>query len=940
MESFLHKLAFHIGKKYPDGLSNYCFLFPNRRAGVFFKKYYASLIKTPGWFPEILTIDDFMKQISGIEPADPLELSFETYRSYRQMTSSPESYDEFYPWGEMMINDFNDIDKYLVDAEQIFTNINDLKEIDQVFDYLDQDQKLLITRFWKNFNPEKLTGQKESFLFIWKILFSVYQNLNANLRKKGLGYEGMIYRMVVEAKISHKDFILPWKKIFICGFNALSKAEDKLFSWLRDKGLAEFYWDFDSSFMQDAVHEAGRFLRINLKKFPPDEKFSPYNSDADRNREVKIYNLPSDVLQTKQIHEILYQLEASHDDAGDQKSDPFDFNKTAIILGDESLLPAVLTSLPDSMRNLNVTMGFPLSQTPVFSFLDAVLRMQLNFTRRKMKHKLYFRDLLTILNHQYIRTFYQEKTDVLIAKIHRENKIYVETEELETDELFAKLFRKINTVDGITPYLLQLLQSVFDAFPVEDPTFKMEKEYIFHIRTRLNKLKNLLEEQVSDLSLQSFIHLFRQILKDFRIPFEGEPLQGTQVMGILESRLLDFQHLIFLSMNEGVMPASGMDFSYIPTNLKYAFGMPVREDKDAIYAYYFYRLLPRAKNIHILYNSQTEGVKSGEPTRYIYQMQYLTDWNIKHYTRAFHVIERESAEIKIKKSENVRVILKKYAEPEKRDYLSPSALTSYLDCSLRFYFTYVAGLREEDEATEEIDASGFGGLYHKTMEFIYRNKKNQEITRQNIQELMEPDTIKTHIDQAFREEFLKSDDANTRVKPEGKNIIIYEIIRKLVDQTLRIDKQATPFVLVDTEQKKVHKHLNVENIRKVHLGGTIDRLDSRNGFLHLVDYKTGKVNREFPSLKTIFDRDSWKESDYFKGVFQVFMYCWLYLKEHPEVKFITPSIYLTKELFSENFSPYLTDKASSGFINNFLDYADEFESLLKDLLESIFDPTI
>ncbi len=936
MESFLYKLALHINKKYPDGLDDYCILFPNRRAGLFFKKYYASLTKNPGWLPEILTIDDFMKKLSGLEPADSLELSFESYRSYKSLTESPETYDEFYPWGEMMISDFNDIDKYLVNAEQLFTNVNDLKEIDQVFDYLEPDQKELISRFWKNFDPDKLSGQKESFLFIWKILHPVYQKVKENLRKKGLGYEGMIYRTVVEEKINEQDFQLPWQKIFVCGFNALSKAEEKLFSWMRDNGTAAFFWDFDPSFIHDPVHEAGRFLRKNIKKFPADDDFRPYNSEEVSNRTVNVFNLPSDVLQSKQIYDILSDL---HENTQPNHEDSllYDFNKIAVILGDESLLPAVLTSLPESVSKLNITMGFPLSQTPVFSFVDSVLRMQLNFTRRKKNPRFYFRDILTVLNHQYIKSFYQEKTESLIEKINRENKIYIEEKELAADELFSILFKKLDSVNDVTDYLLQLLRAVLDAFPGEDPAFKIEKEYIFHIRTRLNKLRNLLEEQVLDLSLESFIRLFRKILNDFRIPFEGEPLQGIQFMGILESRLLDFQNLIFLSMNEGIMPASGADFSYIPANLKYAFGMPVREDKDAIYAYYFYRLLPRAKNINILYNSQSEGVKSGEPTRYIYQLRYLTDWDINEYTRAFRVLDKDAVNISIKKSDEVMSLLSKYTDPEKKEYLSPSALTTYLDCSLRFYFSYVAGIREEDEASEEIDASGFGSLYHKTLELIYRNKRNQEISRENILELMEPGNIKYHLDQAFREEFLKSKDPDIVVKPEGRNIIIYEIIKKLVNQTFELDKDITPFKFIDTEQKIINTDLELENAGNIHLGGTIDRLDYRNGFLHLVDYKTGKVNQEFSSLEIIFDRDSWRDSDYFKGIFQIFMYCWLFSKEHPDEKLITPAIYLTRELFSENFSPYLKDNSSSKFINNFLEYSDEFETLLKDMIESIFD---
>ncbi len=935
MDAFLHKLAVYLDKKYPEGLDGHCILFPNRRSGLFFKKYYSTVTQNAGWLPEILTIGDIMKNLSGLQPADPLELSFEAYRAYQSLTDSSETYDEFYPWGEMMVSDYNDIDKYLVNARQLFTNINDLKEIEQIFDYLDQEQKQLISRFWKNFDDGKLSGQKESFLFIWKILYPVYEELRKNLLRKKLGYEGMLYRMVAEDKINDTDFHWPWKNIHVCGFNALSKSEEKLFSHLRRNGLGKFYWDHDPSFMDDPVHEAGRFLRQNIRKFPSDEDFIPYTIGGDELRQVNVYSLPSDVLQSKELHRIL--TEFSNEEEKDDENNSPGFNKTAVILGDETLLPAVLTSIPDSVKGLNVTMGFPVSQTPVYSFVDAILKMQQNFNRRKKNPKFYFRDILSVLNHQYIKSFYREKVDRMVDAIHRENRIYIDEKEFEKDELFSIIFKKLSSVEEITVYLLDLFRSLTGSFPEGDVSFKLEKEYIFHIRTRLNKLKNLFEEQAVDLNLDSFIRLFRKILSDFRIPFEGEPLQGVQFMGILESRLLDFENLVFLSMNEGVMPASGADYSYIPANLRFAFGMPVKEDKDAIYAYYFYRLLPRAKRINIMYNSQTEGMRSGEPARYIYQLRYLTNYKINEFTRSFRVLDKEVVKISIKKTGEVMELLSKYTDPGKSSYLSPSALTTYMDCSLRFYFSYVAGIKEEDEASEEIDASGFGSLYHKSMELLYAEKKGQEITPDIISLLKDPGNIKKHLDQAFREEFLKTDNINAEVKPEGRNIIIYEIIKRMIRRTLEIDKSNSPFIFLDTEQNIENMTLEIDNAGFVRLGGMIDRLDFRNGYLHVVDYKTGKADLEFPSLEGVFDRDSWGENDYFKGVFQIFMYSWLYSREHPDENLISPAIYLTRDLFSDDFHPYLLDKSQKLFVKNFLDYSEEFEQHLSNLIHEIFN---
>ncbi|MGC9344042.1 MAG: PD-(D/E)XK nuclease family protein, partial [Bacteroidales bacterium] len=742
MTPFLQTLAIYLEETYNKELSSSCIIFPNRRAGLFFKKYFAGISKKAGWLPEIMTIGDFTSRLSGLQPADPLEISFEAYSSFKKITGSNESYDEFYPWGEMMISDFDDIDKYLVDPSQLFRNVSDLKDIDLIFDFLDEEQIKLIRRFWKLFDEGKLSEHKESFLQIWKVLHPIYLELRKNLLKNDLGYEGMIYRNLAEEKITDPTFSFHWERIFICGFNALSRSEEKIFSHLRDTELGKFFWDYDNTYINDKAHEAGRFLQRNIRSFPQDEEFDNRIKLKQTPKKVSLLSLPSDVLQAKELKNLVIDKTSQ------------DFNETAVILGDESLLPSVLTSLPEEVEHLNITMGYPVSQTPVYSFIEAILKLQQNLQRHKKSDKYYFRDVLSVLNHQYIKSFHAEKTDELTARIHKENKIYLDKSDFEQDTLLQLLFSRQDGVGSMVDYLLQVFNLVSNAFPADASSARLEKEYIFLISTKLNKLKNLFEDITGELSIDSFIRLFRKVLSDFRIPFEGEPLQGLQVMGILESRLLDFRNVIFLSMNEGVMPASSAGFSYIPSNLRFAFGMPVKEDKDAIYAYYFYRLLNRADGITIMYNNQAEGLKTGEPSRYIHQIEYLSNWKLQKKTRAFRVNDKEPVKISIKKTPEVMKVLERFTADKNEKYLSPSALTTFMDCSLRFYFSYVAGIKEEDEATEEIDASGFGSLYHKTLELIYSNFTGKEITDRILSEQMEEENIKQHLDQAFREEFL------------------------------------------------------------------------------------------------------------------------------------------------------------------------------------------
>jgi CRISPR/Cas system-associated exonuclease Cas4 (RecB family) len=935
MTPFLQTFAVYLEEFYSTELDSSCIVFPNRRAGLFFKKYYAGITSKAGWLPEILTIGDFSSRLSGIQAADPLEISFEAYRCFKKITGSNESYDEFYPWGELMIGDFDDIDKYLVDASQLFRNVSELKDIDMIFDFLNEDQKNLLRRFWKTFNEGKLSEQKESFLRIWQVLHPIYIELRKNLLEKNLGYEGMIYRNVAEDRITNADISMPWKRIFICGFNALSKSEEKIFSFLRDRGVGKFFWDYENSYISDQAHEAGRFMRRNIRSFPQEEEFGRRIQNIPAQKNVTLISLPSDVLQAKELNNL--GLDKGLKNTGMKIRD---FNETAIILGDESLLPSVLTSLPAEVDRLNITMGYPVSQTPVYSFIETVLKLQQYLHRHRKSGKYYFRDVISLLNHQYIKSFYALKTDELVAKIHRENKIYLDNTDFEHDALFRLVFSPKDSVNEIIDYLLEVFDLISNEFPADASSARLEKEYIFLISTKLNKLKNLFEDISGELTIDSFIRLFRKVLTDFRIPFEGEPLQGLQIMGILESRLLDFQNVIFLSMNEGVMPASSAGFSYIPANLRFAFGMPVREDKDAIYAYYFYRLLNRAEEITIMYNNQAEGLKSGEPSRYIHQIEYLSNWKLLKKTRAFRVNDKEPVKINVKKTEEVLRVLEKFTRDESDKYLSPSALITFMDCSLRFYFSYVAGIKEEDEATEEIDASGFGSLYHKTLELIYKDFAGKEISDQILTEQLKEANLKKHLDQAFREEFLKIRDKQVEVKPEGRNIIIYQIIRKLVIRTLENDRALTPFLLKETEQHIKDVTLSIEGAGPVRLGGKIDRLDLRESSLHIIDYKTGSVSLKFPGIEILFERESWPESENLKGIFQIFMYSWLYAKKNPGVTNIIPSIYPTRELFNQDFSCILYDKSIKQDVKNYLHYNPEFEEGLEKLVSEIFNREI
>ena len=641
MQTFLYSLARHLSEKYADTFEDICIVFPNRRSGVFFKNYMKEVLSSSAWLPEIHTVNGFMEKLSGMTYADPIDVSFALYGVYKQLVANPETYDEFYYWGEMMISDFNDIDKYLVDAEDLFTNMADLKDVENVFDYLSDEQKELIRRFWSHFDSRDLSREQESFIGIWNMLLPLYKGLRARLTEEANGYEGMIYRNVAEniADGAYPD--LPSGKVIICGFNALSSAEKKLFRHLRDSGRGEFYWDYDQRYLREGNSEAGRFIRENIKEFPPDGEFPDHFNHLSKKKNIRVYNLPSDVLQTKKLHDLL---------AGQPLPSPNDFSHTAVILGDEELLQSALSSLPVNVESLNITMGYPIKNTTVFSFIESLLRLQRNMASSSgiAGKRFYYRDVLSILNHQYVRSVAGKAAGELVGEINRKNLIYAASSQFKNDELLSMIFRKIATATEMITYLSDILEVLSVYFRRHDQLaspYQVENEFIFHIRTRLNKLGEIFTNHPEETGIEAFTRLFRKIMNAARIPFEGEPLQGIQLMGILETRLLDFENLLILSLNEGTMPATMANLSYIPANIRYAFGMPTREDKDAIYAYYFYRLIQRASNIDILYNSKTEGLRSGEPSRYIYQLKYLFGYDIRNETIAFNIGEKQIAEI-------------------------------------------------------------------------------------------------------------------------------------------------------------------------------------------------------------------------------------------------------------------------------------------------------
>ncbi len=922
MNYFLNELATYFIKN-NERKGKLLFVFPNRRSALFFRRYYAQNSSKPGWVPATKTIKDFMTEASAISEADPLELSFLIYNVYRQVSGNQESFDEFYPWGEMMITDFNDIDNYLINARDLFTNVSDLKKLEEGFDYLSHEQKELIKRFWSFFGSGSLSEHQEQFLRMWDLLYPVYEKTRAYLFEKRIGYEGLIYRHVAEGKSDVLEWSNAFDRVAFIGFNALNRCEMKLFKTLMDAGKAEFYWDYDKRYLENEFEEAGRFIRENLRNFPPEKDFDPGFTNLSTQKNIKIHNIPSDILQCKKLGEELKTNSATS------------FNVSAVVLGNEELMTGVLTSIPEGIPDLNISMGYPLTHTLIFSFMDSLLQLQQNQRINKGEGRYYYRNVLMILTHQYMQSLAGEDVNRIIHKIRKGNMIIIPADLFTGNDFLRLIFAYMQSPAELISYLRKLWKFLLERIPGSgEKEMALEREYIFYILTRINKLESLSEGLEFEIGLDSYIRLLRKMFRGLRVPFNGEPLKGLQIMGILESRLLDFNNVHILSLNDGVMPERFPNFSYIPANLRFAFGLPTREDKDAIYAYYFYRLIQRAENITLYYNSKSDGLKQGEPSRYIHQLRYLYPFPVEERTTGYRVEGTKPVSITIPKEEGIMHELKRFTS-EGDSYLSPSALATYLDCSLRFYFSYIAGIKEEDEVSEEIDAAGFGNIYHKTMEYLYEELKGKMVEQNDLK--IRTGMVEQVLNLVFTEEFLNIMGQSSPVQPEGRNIIPFEVMKKFIYKTIDRDTDFTPFRYLDSERKIIYEYLTLEEGKGIRLGGKIDRLDEREGKVHIIDYKTGKNELTLDSLNLLFDRDAWKAKNY-KAVFQILIYSWIFSKSERGARLV-PAIYLTPELFGDSFTIYPTLGKPAEKIE-FDKIENEFEEKLTDLIAEIFNPDL
>ena len=855
MKSFLEHVAEDLLTRYGTNLSRVAVVFPNKRASLFLNEHLARLAGKPIWSPSYITISDLFRSHSSLQVADPILLVCELHRVFTACTGIDETLDHFYGWGQLLLSDFDDLDKNMAPADKVLANLRDIHELDDT-SYLTPEQREMIKRFFSNFSDEHNSELKERFLRLWSHIGEIYHQFNTLLAEKQLAYEGALYRQV--ATDENIDF--EYDTYVFIGFNLLQQVEQTLFRRLEQQGKAIFYQDTD--------------------EVPP--------------QHINYISAPTENIQARYISEWLNADRIR------------DGRRTAIVLCNEGLLQTVIHCLPENVDKVNITTGYPLSQTSIASLVNTLINMQVHgysfrkqmFTRRWVE---------SIKRHPYASIMPQD---------------------------FAQ--ERYTEIQPLLHWLINITQTIATSkSPIIDSP--LDTESLFRMYTLLNRLSGLVDSDILKVDIITLQRLIGQLITSTSIPFHGEPAEGIQVMGVLETRNLDFDHVLLLSCNEGNMPRGVNDTSFIPYALRKAYGLTTVDYKVAIYQHYFHRLLQRTSDVTILYNNATSDGKTAEMSRFMLQLMVENKIPISFFTLKAGQTPQLHASKAIEKTPDVIAQMQKHFS-QKEGGISPTAINNYLRCQLRFFYRYVCGIDEPDSTEDDlIDNRLFGNIFHKAAQIIYTPFISQTVTSSMLEELIKEEvTIERAVDEAFKHEFFKITDSSRPLPPlDGLQIINREVIIKYIRQLLEVDRRFTPFRIIDLE-----KWVSTE-IGGYKVGGIIDRLDSIHNpetgedQIRVVDYKTGSRNiNSLPDVASIFTSEAIKDhSDYF---LQTFLYAHIVRSKTP--KKVSPCLLFIQHAGGKDYDPTLEiDKVP---VTDIATYSDEYKRLFENLLTEIFNPQL
>lgn len=894
MNSFIEKTAAKIFETHKSAIGDVMVVFPSRRAGLYFKKSLSGMIENPVWSPAVLSLNDFTAKYSGYNLGDNLTLTFELYKSYSKYFEK-ESFDDFYSWGEMLLKDFDEIDRYMVDARLLFKHIKDEKEIEASFPAEIRDEA---KAFWDSLlNIRTENKYKDSFLKIWDRLFDIYTDFKESLTAQGIAYEGMAIREIAE-RVNDEHIFSGYGKIYFAGFNAVSKSEFTIFKELKEKGLAEILWDADDYYLKDERQEAGVFLRRNLRLLGG-EVIKPEESLLDSERNIKVIGSPLNTGMIKTFGNELSKFMRENNAAPE---------KTLVLLPDSNTLLPALYALPEEAKEINVTMGLPLKTTPLYNFINIVHKLQVNKIYENGALKFYHKDVLRLLLHPYIKFASVKEIFQLANNIRKENVVYVNLSyalierlpEGYAKELLKSIFSPAGSVNEIISYLngiINLLALRIEKSDDAEANYKMfQLEYLYSFSTQLNRLTDAMEIDGIEMNQTTFWNLLMQILNNSTVVLTGEPLRGLQIMGLLETRNLDFENVFILSMNEAKMPKGASNLSYIPYSLRKAFGMPTFEDNDNITAYYFYSLIQKAKNIYLFYDTEV-GNEVKEKSRYILQIENELkerNENINYESRIVSPTVK-AAEDKLIEVEKDEKLIEFMLKDIKR--ISPSDVINYLGCSLKFYLKKVLKLEAGKEVEEVFSAGTFGTVFHGVMQELYTPYEGKDVNSKTIDGLI--DKVDNNFDEVFYRFIQSSDELKSlNFKEKGRNVLYKSVIQKLVRRLLLEEKKRGDFHISGLEQwVEIPIPVNINGKEcSINIGGKVDRVDKAGGSKLVIDYKTGEAG-----LKKFNDKhpDEFWEALFadtkLKANLQTLFYSYLlYLKEGGDS--YQPGLYPLKEI--------------------------------------------
>lgn len=924
--------------KWGTDMSRIVVVFPNKRAALFMNEYMARMAGKPMWSPAYTTISELFGKHSEYVVGDSIKLVCDLHKSFVKCTGIDETLDHFYGWGQLLLTDFDDIDKNMADADKIFCNLKDIHELDDL-SYLTDEQRELLKRFFANFSHDQETELKKRFLSLWSHFGDIYHDYNQRLRNQGIGYEGAIYREVA----TRKDIEFEYDTYIFVGFNLLQKVEQELFANLKKAGKAHFYWDFDTYYMprnnSAYTNAAGKYIAMYLEDFPNelDVCSADIYQNMRRPKDVSFVMASTENIQARYASQWL--REEGRCLAG---------RKTAVVMCDEAILAPIIQSLPPEADKVNITSGFPLGMTPIASFVSLLLDTYTSGIADKGTcYRAQYASKL--LRHAYTR-YISDKANDVYATIKEQHLVYPDQATLTMngeDQGLALLFKTIN-IGNV--HLLHHVETIIKLIGVnaKDTEDAFLQESVFRMYTIINRLEQLAANGDMDVDINTLRRLIKQLIAAATIPFHGEPVVGIQIMGVLETRNLDFKHLLLLSCNEGNMPKGVNDSSFIPYAIRKAHGLTTIDNKVAIYSYYFHRLLQRAEDITIVYNNTTDNGHTGEMSRFMLQMMVDGQQKIKHY----NLLADNSPIAHKPKSVSKTGSIKEKLDGMKS--LSPSAINRYIKCPLMFFYQYVASIKEPDCEDDVVDNRMFGNIFHKSAQLIYddiMSHNNGRIEKASIQKYLNTKgLLESIVDRAFNEELFKVKNSMRSPYYNGLHLINRKVLIEYLRQLLHSDQRTAPFemlALEDAVYTQIAFETEDNNVRKIRIGGIIDRLDrvtdARTGVstIRVVDYKTGiQATRKIKEIEEIFSdmNISQKHSDYY---LQAILYSLIVdnsTKYNKQKDCVSPALLFVKQASKENYDPVL--EIDSQKIANVREYKVEFEQHLKEVLHDIFNTNL